>query len=46
MGFDLGDLAQNQSVQGAGHEPGCLGVFQSGGFGTETKTFCVLFFVN
>jgi hypothetical protein len=23
-----------------------LAVFQSGGFGTETKTFCVLFFVN
>ena len=33
-------------VQGAGCEPRHLAISQSGGFGTEIKTFCILFFVN
>jgi hypothetical protein len=33
-------------VQGAVVELETLAVFQSGGFCTEIKTFCVLFFVN
>ena len=33
-------------VQGAGCELRHLAIFQSGGFSTEIKTFCVLFFIN
>ena len=34
------------SLQRAGLELGHLATFQSGGFGTEIKTLCTLFFVN
>jgi hypothetical protein len=43
-GFELGDPAQNQSVQGAVVETGTLAVSQSGGFGTEQDSFSTLFF--
>jgi hypothetical protein len=38
--------ASCSGLQGAGHELGHLAIFQSGVFGTEIKTFCVLFFLN